>query len=397
MSSTKLAGIVAGLILSFVAVAGGGFYLGQHYRLVPVDAPAPPQPPVFEPPKLPETITPSEPAPTPPVPPTPAKASAARGPGPFSYRFKAGEKIGYVLEADVSGTGNERDLGAGDIGMRFDAQFDLDTEAVDPDGVANLMLRFNRADMTGRFLGDEVTMHHGEGGEGEEPRIINQVQGTRRDAEPDSAQMAFFKQPIRMSVGPDGEVFGVQGVPGFEDMLVPESIVAAVGFPEDHLTEGQHWESDFRLPIPGFDVAVDAKAINTFEGYMDLNGHECAVIHQVIDSSQVNGQLNTASGVLGEMMKFAMPKFTLAGENYVYFDMALGKVRQATMDFTVGLEIGDELGAMKDLIGAFGQQLDDLEGKKSSAKTTKKEPEQPLLDLGFNVVSRLTLEDAGTP
>lgn len=393
MSSTKIAGIVAGLVLSLVAVAGGGFYLGQHYRLVPVE---PPTPPVFQPPVTPEAVAP--PVLTPPVPPSFPKASAKRGEGPFSYKFSRGEKLGYVLEAEVTGAGTERDLGVGDIGMRFDSQFDLDTEAVDHDGVANLKLQFNQVDMVGRFMGDEVRLHHGEGSSEPEARIINQMKSDRQPPTEDTPQMDFFKTPIRMSVGPDGEVLGVQGVPGFEDMLVPESIVAAVGFPEENLVEGQQWESDFRLPIPGFDVAVDAKALNTFEGYIDLGGHSCAVIRQVLDSSQVNGQLSSPSGVLGEMMKFTMPKFTLAGENTIYFDTAIGKMRQANMDFTVGLEIGQELDAVKNLIGAFGQQLDDLEGnssRKSSAKTKSKD--EPLMDLGFNVVSTLSLQEDATP
>lgn len=403
MSSTKLAGIVAGLSLAFVAVAGGGFYLGQHYRLVPIE---PPQPPVFQPPDSVSSapaVTAAPQTPQPPVPPslpeTIAETVVPKGEGPFSYRFNPGEKLGYMLFAEVSGAGNERDLGMGDMGMRFDAQFDLDTETVDQEGVANLKLQFNRADLVGRFMGDEVSLHHG-GTEGESPQLANQVRRSKARLNSSvSPELEFFKQPIRMSVAPNGEVLGVQGMPGIEEMLVPESIVAAVGFPETMLAEGQQWESSFRLPIPGFDVAADAKAINSFEGYTDLGGHPCAVIRQVLDSSQVNGQLSSATGVLGEMMKFSMPKFSLAGENMIYFDTQLGKVRRADIDLTVGIVIGEELGAFKNLITAFGEQLDGLEGGspgKSSAKVKSSkpdEPEKPLLDLGFNVVSTLTLQD----
>jgi hypothetical protein len=225
------------------------------------------------------------------------------------------------------------------------------------------------------------------------PRLINQVKSKRQQQaqQEDAPQLEFFKTPIQMNVRSDGEVLGVKGMAGFEEVMMPESIVAAVGFPEADMPEGYEWDSEFRLPIPGFDTAVPAKARNTFSGYTDYEGHPCALIRQVIDSSQSNGSISSPGGALAQMMSFSLPMFKLSGENYIYFDTEIGKIRNATMSLTISLEIGQELDAIKSLIGAYSQQLDGIEGKPGARQMEN--ADAPLMDLGFTVNSSLSLQE----
>lgn len=386
VSPWKIAALIASFAVAIAAVGAGGFYLGSHYRLVPVDSLARENAAA-----LPTPASLGLPAPPSPTPTTAAAPAALpKALGPFSYRFTPGETLGYALEARIAGNGSERDLGLGDIGLAMKAQFDMATTRVDPQGLADLTLRFTGVDMDGNFMGDKVTLHQGADRASMDMPGQRDAQQTTQDQLNAMPQMQFFREPIAMSIAPDGRVLSATGMPGFEKVLAPEQIVAAVGFPEQDMAPGTQWESSFNLPIPGLQEVVPARAVNTFERYMDLAGHKCAVIKQSIVSSGTNNVMSSTASALSGAMNISMPVFKLDGESYVYFDTVIGKVRQADMDLNLTMELGEEMNAVKQIIGLYGEALNMLDGKKPEA-TPK--PQEPLMDLGVRIQSSLTLQD----
>lgn len=383
----KIVGTIIGGLVAVVGVGALGFYLGTNYRIVPVgQMPAPPE---FNAPGSQAASAPAA-APAPPAPPRFVPPGAARAKGPFTYRFTPGESLAYRLTADISGTGNERDFGVGGIGLDFNAGFGVDTNAVDDQGIADVTVDFDDVSMTGRFMGDEIDLQRTDSGASLRMPGANQSPDAQAQLA-NTPQMQFFEQPIRLSVAPNGDILSAQGAPGFEQVLAPEHLIAATELPEADMQPGHTWTTDFNFPIPGFALAVPAQAQNTFERMIELEGHQVAVIHQVIEATQANGQINSPAAFFGEQMDFSMPQFVLSGENYLYFDTGIGKLRQADMDLTVGLEFGAKLDAVKNLVGAFSQLMDEIDG--TQRKTEKgKEEEAPLLDLGFRIRSSLVLQ-----
>lgn len=384
-SMGKIMAIVVGGLAALIGVGALGFYLGANFRIVPVgQMPAPPEYTTAE--------SQAASAPTPPTPPRFVPPSASRGNGPFTYRFTPGENLAYRLTADISGTGNERDLGVGGIGMVFNAGFGVATTAVDTKGIADVTVDFDDVLMTGHFMGDEINLERSDNGTSFSMPGANQSPEAQSQLK-NTPQMQFFEQPIRLSVAPDGRILSAQGAPGIEQVLAPEHLIAATELPEADMQPGHTWTTDFNFPIPGFNLAVPAKAQNTFESIVEIEGRRVAVIHQVIEATQANGQIDSPAAFFGEQMNFSMPRFVLSGENYIYFDTALGKLRQADMDLTVGLEFGGKLDAFKNLVGAFGNLLDEIDGTKRNPDPDAS-AEAPLLDLGFQIRSSLMLQDS---
>lgn len=308
--------------------------------------------------------------------------------GPYAYRFQPGETLNYRLEAYAGGMGIDPEAqGAVGLNMRFDMR--LDTERVSPSGAGQLQLAFTDVIMTGRFMGEPVELYKNGVNTRMDLGAGQALDTAHRDSTAGIPQLAFFEDPIHMTVAPDGTVTKLSGQPGLADMVQTARVLSPVQFPASELAIGHQWISAFNLPVPGLAMPAAYQCVNTFLGYQMIDGVHCGVIQQELLSSEENGALHAPEGRLGEAMGFSMPRFNLSGTNTIYFDVTRQHLQQADMNLHLDLEIGKELEPVARILGAYSQLLDDLEyGARSHAK---QEATPPLLDLGLDINARLAL------
>ena len=381
----------------FVTGVGGGIWFNEHYQIVPRNYANPPQTPTQ--PTI-DATTPAPPVQTTlgarardAVPAQPTQTAPATPPplpdGPFAYRFVPNEHLVYRLQADIEGTG--LDFGQGSpVAMTMDSGLSLVTESVDGFGNGSLRLTFDEVYMGGDFMGGPFELRHG-------PErtvmtmdgrpLVDTAQGQSTKGIP---QLEFFQQPIRMKVAPDGRVLNVSGGAGLGTMLSPTQMLTPTQFPSPEFREGQQWESQFNLPVPGLGAAAPARALNTFIGRRVIRGRQCAVIRQELFSSQQDGTMASPKSVLGEGMEFTMPIFEVSGENWIYFDEGNGQLVECDMDMEFTLQLGEELKPVGDLLNLYSELFRELDGQ-PSPPSQQPEEKHPLLDLGAHIQGSLTL------
>ena len=312
--------------------------------------------------------------------------------GPFAYRFTPGEVLIYALEARAGGSGFEQGA-PGSIGLFMAYKMYVTTEEVDRKGVATLRLDFDDVIMRGNFMGEEVDlMMRGDDAtftrSGQ--RQVNTFQGDSIEGIP---QLEFFKEPIRMRVAPNGVVLEVSGPKGFEKILSPAQSLVPVNFDKPALEINDSWTNEFKMPIPGLGIPATAIATSTLLGYETVDGRNCGVILQHLDSTQMDGTLDSPSSAMGEAMGFTMPRFLLSGDNKIYFDTDTGHLVRSDISVHFAIEIGEELKTLTDSIGTYTKLLDEIDnlGVRGSPRTTAPEEDSSLLDFGVDIIATLQL------
>ena len=314
-----------------------------------------------------------------------------RGEGPFSYRFTPGETLRYRFNAKVLGSGTEQRLDPMDINMRFDAALSLDTLGVDGDGAGDLELRFDDVHMDGTFMGGPVLLEKTADFTRYATNGATKVDTRRGDSLEKAPQLAFFNTPIKLKVGPNGDVLDARGMAGMEQMLLAGTVLTPVKFPYADIEEEREWVSEIKLPIPGLGVAPTARVLNRMAGYEQRLGRACAVVEQEISSAASNETLFGPETSLGGAVGFTMPKFLLDGNNVLYFDPEDGHLVDSDLYVKFGLRIGRELQGAVQLLGIYGQLLGEVEGG-PQAGNLELDTSNSLMDLGVTIDGRLSLD-----
>ncbi|MBN2307642.1 MAG: hypothetical protein JXR94_01650 [Candidatus Hydrogenedentes bacterium] len=403
----KRAIVIATVALLFVLAVAGGAVLGvwfeRNYRILPVSQAADPArelastPPPADAPaadgaaRHAARAAPREATPAP----SPAPAQSAVAPrqpeGPFAFRFTPGEHLSYQLGARVVGTGAEMQTTSG-ISLNIAGVLGLATESVGPAGDATMRLTFDSMDMSGTFMGTPVRLTQNRDDtylvQGDKTDIntalgLGSIQGI--------PQLEFFRQPIQMEVAQNGQVRRLWGSDDIASMLAVVPAVSTLEFPSEQMAQGQQWESQIALPVPGFGTAADARLLNTLLGYQYVGDRLCAVIQQDFLAEQQNGTLDSPESALGEAMQFSMPLFELTGRNMIYFDVNAGQLVHTDMDLYLALKIGDVLGQSLQMLTTLTEQLLSGDDSGLDALLSGQAPEGDSLDLGVAIQGSLAL------
>lgn len=312
---------------------------------------------------------------------SPSGTSDARH-GPFAYRFQEGDVLYYRMDGYASGMGfSEGD--SSDIGLNLGFDLSLSTDKVKSDGTAELTMAFESVEMNGGFMGNPVNLF----------QTKNQAQAQLGDgvsldekALAANPQLSFFREPIRMTAGPDGEVVKIDEASSMKNILSPADVFAPAVFPSSQLEVGDTWESKFKLPVPGLGAPAGADAVNTVVGYEYVGNRYCAVIDQVLSAEESDGTISSSDPITGDSFGLTMPHFLVRGANRIWFDTNDGKMVQTTMDLQFELILGQEFEPLRNLMNAYSSLLNEVEGGAPA------DPEQTdLLDMAVGVEAQLYL------
>lgn len=318
---------------------------------------------------------------------------ATNGPAPATtdsllhYKFQPGTRDYYRLQADIRGTGIESLASATGILMGFSGDMQVHTESVDSEGNGHLDIRFDQVQMRGDFMGELVELSHSLAGT-EYHHGNENISTAAGDSTASIPQLQFLNTPVKATVSPAGDVLQVSGAPGFDQMIAPEALLAAVQFPAGDLDAGLQWTSEFGMPVPGFGSLVSSEAVNTLEGFDLFRGRYCAIIRQTLTATQQDGQVQLPESALGEGMNLSVPAFNLTGENRIYFDVEGGKLVQADLNVHFTMRVGEELKAVTQLLDTYGQLLNELDGQPGAQQKS-----DDLVNLGVNILGSLSLAD----
>jgi hypothetical protein len=369
--------LASGIILLIAGIAIG-IWFSQNYRIVPADqagrtASVPPPPDL--------TTAPGRQA-----------VNSCPPGGPFSYRFREGETLRYALRSHAGGTGAQKRTGPLGVDVDIQGLLALETKSVDSAGNGTLELGFREVDMTGEFMGGPVEMRKDASGISFGMDGRSQVDTAAGQSIAGIPQLEFFQQAIRMVVAPNGEVISVSGA-GLDQMISPTPLIGALSFPAPELDTGTQWESQFSLPVPGMGTAPVATAINTLDGYDTVNGRHCAVIRQELRSTQENGSLFSPESALGKSMGFAMPEFSLQGNNTLFFDVENGCLVHSDINLEFHMKLAPELKGFVDLLGMYGELLRELEDGSRQPRGQRQQKADET-DLGLRINATLSLVDS---
>ncbi len=324
----------------------------------------------------------------------PPVASRGASQGAFAFKFTPGEKLHYTLSAQMKGQGLEGVM-PDPIALNLDSGFDLETQAVDASGNADLQMTYGGMRMNGDFMGSTLRMEQGPTGS----RMVIGAQGPNASGSPRETAMDLpvlnaLMTPTKMRVAPNGAVLRMSGAPGMDSMIDPMPLLTSIEFPAPHMTPGTQWESAADMPIPGFGSSIRTRIVNTFTGYKTIGRRLCAVIDQEVSTDPGSSLLPSSANALGAVVGFAMPKLDLKGKNKVYFDTDNGQLVHSEMDLGMHLDIGKPLeGLGAGLKGLLGD-LPEFQGgqPKQQAK-----PQGNPLNLDVNVNATVSLTDPVSP
>ena len=338
----------------FVSGLAAGIWFSQHYRIVAVGAPAGRTAEVQPPPM---SQFPRAAAIMPAIENSAAPAASAPK-GPLSYHFVPGETMHYGIEAGIQGTGLDLGLGA-NIAMNLASSLSLYTERVEPDGTGSLRLSFDNLDMTGDFMGSPIELH-----QSPERTLLNMNAQTKIDSSQGRSlglipQLDFFKQPVAMTVSPNGTIQKLEGAWGMEQLLAAVTRLSPDNGESAVLQPNAHWTSEFLMPIPGLGEGVKTVTNNTVTGYQVVEGHPCAVVQQEMRSSQSGGTLAMQSGGSDGGLSFGVPLFSVLGNNVIYFDTVNGKLVRCDLNLEFNLQLSQQLKPLGDFVNLLGEVLGD--------------------------------------
>ena len=281
--------------------------------------------------------------------------------------------------------------------MDFGSQLALHTESVDSTGAGNLTLNFDNTDMTGEFMGGPIELH-------QRPDSTQLRMNSEKKIDSNLGislglipQLEFFKQTLHMNVAKDGEIRSMGGIEGFDQMLSSMTKLPSDAMETSGLRPNAEWATQFLMPMPGLGQGVKTVTRNTFTGYANVDGHRCAVVQQVMDSSQTNGSLTVQSGGvggLGDALGLEMPLFSVVGRNTIYFDTASGKLIRCDLNLEFNLQLGQQLKSLTDLMRNYGDVLGDVFGGSPGQSNSKPAARpQNAQDMGVKITGTLALRE----
>lgn len=386
-----------GLALAMIVCLGLGGAVGAwfatHYRIVPVSGSDPlaavEAPAISLPAEAPSSDGALGAAPA-------VDRTAPTATGPFRFRFTPGESLDYVLRANVSGQGYE-DIGPSPVQLGIDGDLRLETLAVDPAGVGDLSLTYQRMDVSGDFMDSPFDLNYDPSGtriglHGSVPVDTRRGVGSTQGIE----QVQFLEDPVRMRVDPNGRVLNVSGAAGWGDMLRETPGFSPVEFPDAELRSGLEWESRIAMPVPGIGEPIPTRVHNKVIGYQYLGSRYCAVIEQTLDSRQQDGRLHASDSSLGKEADFRMSMFDLSGKNMVYFDVNQGQLAHSAGSYRLVIKLGSVLGEAGQMLGqALSQISQALTGDPGGSQDLfgSAAPNAGALDLALDIDTSLTLKD----
>ena len=231
------------------------------------------------------------------------------------FKFTRDETLRYRVASEIRCTGMEGLTDSGVL-MDFESGMSLHTRDVDQAGNALLRMTFDQSSLRGRFMDEQFSMEvtpndaqvsHGEQTPVDTRRGVGSTQGI--------PQLEFLQEPVDMVVAPNGQVLKLANTKNIGAMLAAIPNFATLEFPGGSVVQGQQWESRIALPVPGFGTPAEARLLNTFVGYQQVNGRLCGVIQQQFLSEQTGGTLNAPESALGEALSLKMPTFQITGNN----------------------------------------------------------------------------------
>lgn len=301
--------------------------------------------------------------------------------------FQAGTARHYLVSAAISGAGSDPGSTPVDVALNFESNFTLAVQSVDSWGMAMMQLNFDDVAMQGDFMGSPVSFS-------KSPQGVAYSMPGMTPSDASAPQIAFFDQPIRMRVAPDGQVLSVEGLQGFEQMGGLSSMTLP-GLKDNTVNGETQWVSNFAIPIPGFPVTPSAQATNTIVGFPTIDGRQCAAVKQTLNSTLGGTPLSTASEFLGQFAGLTMPKFKIEGQNMLYYEVATSQLYQANLDFKLGLEIAPSMKKAVEGFTGLYKMLDEVEGNKTSSAASSNDASQSL-NLGVAVKADVSLTSETT-
>ena len=309
--------------------------------------------------------------------------------GPFTFRFKPGERLGYTFTASMTGQGNE---GKTTSPVTFDlgSKFDLVTESVDGAGNGVVRMAFNGTTLQGNMMGSPFTLTQSPGAGASSGQVDDKL------AMP---LLGFLNTPVRMSVAPNGATRELPD-PARPNPLVEElPMLTAIEFPSSDMQPGTQWESYVKMSVPGASTPMRVRLLNTFTGYKTIGPRLCAVIDQKVSSEQTPSAPASAGEAIGMFLGVKPPQIDLSGGNTVYFDTDNGQLVHSEMNLGMHVDIASSLGAAEQVLKGLGANLENLLGDASAPQQRAPSAEEPPnpLDLNMNITGAVSLVDASEP
>jgi hypothetical protein len=318
--------------------------------------------------------------------------------GPFTFKFKPGERLEYALSATMAGEGMEA-LGTSPANLDLGGKFDLVTESVDEAGNGILRMQFKGTKLVGDVMGSPISLTQDvpvpptpDAGAGATPQQQDQLLAL--------PLLGFLNTPVRMSVAPNGAARELPDASRPSPMIEELPMLTNIEFPSPDMQPGTQWESNFNMTVPGSSTPVRVRLVNTFTGYKAIGQRMCAVIDQKVSSERTPAaaaQLGSATDALGMVMGIKPPQIDLSGGNTIYFDTDNGQLVHSEMDLGMHVDISNSLGAAGKILGNLGQGLqgilgDSPESGKGSPPAQGQKPED-LLNLNMKINAAVSLVD----
>lgn len=326
------------------------------------------------------------------------KQQSASG-GPFTFKFRPGERLEYTLSASMKGQGKEA-ANTAPVTFNLGGKFDLVTESVDESGNGVLRMAFKDTALEGDMMGTPFTLTQNVQAPAQ-PGNAQEKQPQLKDDKLALPLLNFLNAPVRMSVAPNGTARELTGGSRPNPMIQEIPLLTSIEFPRPDMEPGTQWESYFNMSVPGSANPMRMRLVNTFTGYKTIGGRLCAVIDQKVTSEQTPSQPASAGEALGMVMGIKPPRIDLSGDNKIYFDTDNGQLVHSEMDLGMHLDMSESLGSAGQVLKGLGMNMKDLlgdvpEAKKKSPPPAGQEPSSPL-DLNMKINASVSLVDPLVP
>ena len=326
--------------------------------------------------------------------------SGAPASGPFTFKFKSGERLEYTLSASMTGEGMEA-VQTAPVKLNLGGKFDLVTESVDGAGNGVLRMAFRDTALKGDMMGTPFTLTQDVPAV---PPASGDTPGSPLQQKNENLSMpllSFLNTPVRMSVSPNGVVHELPDAARPNPLVEQLPMLTSIEFPSPDMQPGTQWESYFNMSVPGSGAPMKVRLLNTFTGYKTIGKRLCAVIDQQVSSEPAPSQPGSPGEALGMMMGIKPPQIDLSGDNTIYFDTDNGQLVHSEMDLGMHVDMSESLGAAGKALGGAGlglkDMLGDLSGDKAKPAPGQEPKPQDALSLNMKINAGVSLVDPVAP
>lgn len=188
------------------------------------------------------------------------KQQSASG-GPFTFKFRPGERLEYTLSASMKGQGKEA-ASTAPVTFNLGGKFDLVTESVDESGNGVLRMAFKDTALEGDMMGTPFTLTQNVQPPAQ-PGNAQEKQPQLKDDKLALPLLNFLNEPIRMSVAPNGAARELTGASRTNPMIQEIPLLTSIEFPRPDMEPGTQWESYFNMSVPGSANPMRMRLVNT--------------------------------------------------------------------------------------------------------------------------------------